>query len=229
MKCHSLVICRQIKYFINFPSIKSLFLDTRTVKILLSTSISCWWIGSGVQITETLFPVNLSVLFDVFLVLIFFCIHFLNGSQFTKALKRFDNWVQKNQRIACLSVPLNKGWTFSSQGLNWRKCLKKHHYHLPQLVSKDIKGPCPFFFKSSARRRRNAKAFYLTKTLCALVPLKYVILLICPLLCQLKSSSSSSVMRWHDVLSDDQFRNGAVRVSTTLRFLWSKTPSFDKL
>lgn len=106
---------------------------------------------------------------------------------------------------------------------------QKHHYHLPQLVSKKIKGPCPFFKKSSARRRRNAKAFYLTKTLCALVPLKYVILLICPLLCQLKSSSSSSVMRWHDVLSDDQFRNGAIRASTTLRFLWSKTLSFDKL
>lgn len=228
MKCHSLVICRQIKYFINFPSIKSLFLDTRTVKILLSTSISCWWIGSGVQITETLFPVNLSVLFDVFLVLIFFCIHFLNGSQFTKALKRFDNWVQKNQRIACLSVPLNKGWTFSSQGLNWRKCLKNTTTICPNLLARK-KRSVPFFFKSSARRRRNAKAFYLTKTLCALVPLKYVILLICPLLCQSKSSSSSSVMRWHDVLSDDQFRNGAIRVSTTLRFLWSKTLSFDKL
>lgn len=145
MKCHSLVICRQIKYFINFPSIKSLFLDTRTVKILLSTSISCWWIGSGVQITETLFPVNLSVLFDVFLVLIFFCIHFLNGSQFTKALKRFDNWVQKNQRIACLSVPLNKGWTFSSQGLNWRKCLKNTTTICPNLLARK-KRSVPFFF-----------------------------------------------------------------------------------
>lgn len=108
---------------------------------------------------------------------------------------------------------------------------QKHHYHLPQLVSKEIKGPCPFFFKIICEKTSQCKGFLFNKNALRFSSIEICNFVNIPAFMPIEKFFLifSYCMRWHDVLSDDQFRNGAIRVSTTLRFLWSKTLSFDKL
>lgn len=105
---------------------------------------------------------------------------------------------------------------------------QKHHYHLPQLVSKEIKGPCPFF-KIICEKTSQCKGFLLNKNALRFSSIEICNFVNMPAFMPIEKFFLifGYAMTWRP--SDDQFRNGAIRVSTTLRFLWSKTLSFDKL